>query len=352
MRKTFLLFIALMMFGTLASAQGFVPEAQKQARWKELKALAGRLLEATDTHVRVGILKEMIEKDVIRDAGGNELLDGFAVPALVGLYKQGLGAKDVNARLAAIIGLGALKSSSARDPLLQALDDPDDAIQLRVIQAVSKRSIVRAGNLVVLKLSSSNADVVAVAAKCLADLGYGGAAGRMIELMATRYEKLKGAAADDPGRAEHHRVIEVLGRACGQLVAGLTWSPGPSVEALGKEVAKFTRWWNEKHLADLRDPRYEKRMEALSRMRTTADRSVFLPVLQAVVKEFERLQKSDSFADKQRAQEFIVAASAMLSRISGGSTTLPRDANTDKIKSAVKAWKAWWEHEMKNLATP
>lgn len=353
MRKTILIFLTLLMFGAVVHAQGFITEKEKEQRRGEVRQLAGRLFRAKSTLERFEIRKEMIKGDVIRASDGTRKGDGFSVAAFVWLYRQGEG-KDLNARLHAVIGLASVKSSAARDPLVQALDDPNEAIQLRVIQAIDTKAIVRAGKAVVLKLRSPNANVVTAAAKCLADLGLASddATGPMIELMVQSHEKLVMANRTDPRRAGYHRTIEVLGRACGQLIAGVTWSPGPSLRDLGKEIAKFTHWWNKKHLAGLRDPRHDIRRQALDKMRITADRAAFLPVLQAVVKEFARLQATGNFTQKQQAQQFIVAASVMLSRISGKGVTLRPTSNTQEIEAAVKGWQNWWKVQMETLASP
>ncbi|HUW57598.1 MAG TPA: HEAT repeat domain-containing protein, partial [Planctomycetota bacterium] len=309
MRKTIPVSVLLLLVGALmAQAQGFIPEKDKQEREAEEMRLARKLLESKDSHERVKIRDEMIEKDVIRNAGGQALGNGFSVKAFVWLYGEGKDdrSKDLNARLHAVIGLAFIDSAAARLPLITTLEDPNDAIQLRAIQAISRRSIVRAGKDVVLKLRSPNPEVVAAAAKCLTDLGVTeGSTGTMIELMVQWYAKLLKAADDDPERVDHHRMIEVLGRACGQLT-GVKWSPGPSIEDLGAEIAKLTRWWNQQHLTGLKDPRHEVRKDALDRMSVTADRSVFMPVLEAVVKEFTRLQATGNFTEKQQAQQFIV----------------------------------------------
>jgi len=352
MRKTLLLILVALAFGSQLYAQGFIPVGEQNKRKQELQELAKRLLDSKDTHERMTIRKEMIEKDVIRDAGGNAQGNGFSVDAFVWLYREGAKSKDLNARVNAVIGLASLTSPAARDPLIEALDDPNDAIQLRVIQAIDKSSIVRAGQLVVLKLRSSSPEVVAAAAKCLADLNVATGVGTMIELMVQTYDKLVKAGRDDPGRSDYNRLIEVLGRACGQLVPGVTWSPGSSLEDLGKEIGKFTLWWNQNHVGKLQDPRYEVRREALNNMTVTADKNVFSPVLEAVVKEFTRLQSSESFTEKQRAQQFIVDASAILSRISGRNTTLRPTSTTQEIQAAVKEWQAWWEAQAKHLAAP
>ena len=87
-------------------------------------------------------------------------------------------------------------------------------------------------------------------------------------------------------------------------------------------------------------------------MRVTADKGVFLPMLQAVVKEFARLQSTGNFTQKQQAQQFIVAASVVLSRISGKTTTLRPTSSTQEIEAAVKQWQNWWKTHVETLATP
>ncbi|KPJ52794.1 MAG: hypothetical protein AMS16_05920 [Planctomycetes bacterium DG_58] len=362
MRKIFQGCVALLMFGALAYAQGFIPIGVRRAREAEQMRLAQKLLAEKDKHERMKIRNEMVEKDVIRERdvipnGSDKVLgDGFSVKAFVWLYQQGKGTgttEDLNARLHAVVGLASLKASAARDPLIVALEDPHDAIQLRVLQAIDKRSIVRAGKDVVLKLRSPNAEVVAAAARCLANLGVTqGSTGPMIELMVKWYEKLLAADADDPRRAEYHHMIEVLGRSCGQLIVGVTWSPGPSIEELGKEIAKFTRWWNQQHLSGLKDPRYQSRKQALDKMRVTADESIFMSVLEAVVKEFARLQATDNFTEKQQAQQFIVVASDILSRIARLDAVLRPTSSVQEIAAAIKKWQDWAKMHMQSLAGP
>jgi hypothetical protein len=342
----------MLAFGTSVPAQGFIPVSEQNKRKQELQVLASRLMNSKDTHERTTIRKDMIEKDVIRDPQGNALGDGFSVDAFVWLYKEGLKSNDLNARLDAVIGLASLTSAAARDPMIEALKDPNDAIQLRVIQGIDKASVVRAGNLVVEKLRSPNPEVVAAAAKCLADLNVQTGVGTMIALMAQTYDKLLKTPPDDPGRNDDERLIEVLGRALGQLVPGVTWTPGPSIEDLGKEIAKFTQWWNQNHVGALKDARPEVRKEALSSISMTADKGVFLPVLEAVGGELAKLQASDSFAEKQRAQQFIVDAGAILARISGKNPTLRATSGTQEIQGAVKEWQAWWDVQAKRATLP
>jgi hypothetical protein len=353
MRKTLLLILVTLAFGTSVRAQGFIPVSEQNKRKQELQALASRLLTSKDTHERWTIRKDMIEKDVIRDkdlnpGGGDKVLgDGFSVDAFVWLYREGVKNKDLNARLDAVIGLASLASAAARDPLIEALNDPNEAIQLRVIQAIDKASVVRAGKLVIEKLSSPNSEVVAASAKCLADLNVQGGVGTMIALMAQTYGKLVKEPLSDPARTDDERLIEVLGRACGQLVQGVTWTPGTSIEDLGKEIDKFTQWWNQNHVGALKDPHPDVRKEALSSISLTADKNVFPPVLEAVSSELTKLRSSDSFEVKKQAQQFIVDASAILSRISGKNTTLRATSSTQEIQAAVKEWQAWWDLQPK-----
>jgi hypothetical protein len=352
MRKTLLLILVMLAFGTLASAQVFIPQGERTTRKQELQELASRLMKSKDTHERMTIRKDMIEKDVIRGPQGNALGDGFSVDAFVWLYKEGLKSNDLNARLDAVIGLASLTSAAARDPMIEALKDPNDAIQLRVIQGIDKASVVRAGNLVVEKLSSSNPEVVAAAAKCLADLNVQAGVGTMIALMTRTYDQLVKEPHDDPARNDDERLIEVLGRALGQLVQGVTWTPGPSIEDLGKEIAKFTQWWNQNHAGALKDARPDVRKEALSSISMTADKSVFVPVLDAVSGELAKLQAPEGFAEKQRAQQFIVDAGVILSRISGKNPTLRTTSSTQEIQAAVKEWQAWWDVQAKQATAP
>jgi HEAT repeat protein len=354
MAKKTLLVAAMMLLATVQQAQGYITEAEKKKRREEVAALAAQLL-TKDTHERLVIRDEMIKKDAFRD-GDKVVQDGFAVDGFVWLYKEGLTRKDVNARLNAVMGLASLEASAARDPLARMLEDPSDGIQLRVIQAIDRKAIVSAGKAVVQKLRSSNPEIIAAAARCLADMNYGGsgeATGPMIELLVQWYDKLVKTPVGDPAGAECNRLIEILGRSAGQLIGGMDWAPGPTRDDLGKEIAKFAQWWNQKHLGSMRDPRYDVRRDALAGIRTTADKSCFFPVLEAVARESARLRDAQStFTDKQQAQLFIAEASTVLSRISGNDATRLSNPTAQDIQSAMTQWSNWWDGQVKQLASP
>ncbi len=343
--RTCMVTVLVVMLAGASFAQGFIPKADQEARKRELAGYASRLLDTKDSHDRVQIVKDMVEKDAIKDATGKVLGDGFAVDALSGLYKQGLQADDVDARLHAVIALGSLNAAPARDALVEALNsDPTDAVQLRAILAIENAGYQRAGKDVLLKVRSANPEVAGAAARCLAVLGYdpqNQATGPMIELMAESFEKLRGAAEDDPGRPDLQRLIEILGQSTSKLVPTITWAPGQGMDDLGREIGKFTAWWNARFLGALRDTKFETRRDALSRLARTADRSTFGPVLDAVLKEVDRLAATENFPERPLALQFVADGSAVLSRISGLDTCLRLTSTADEMKAAVKQWQDW-----------
>ena len=350
MRKGIAVLMVLSFASTLL-AQGYMTTAQQEARKKELVGYAQKLLGTKDTHERTTLLKDMLEKDAIRDSQGTALGDGFSVDAFVWLYDQGMTQDDVNARLIAVIGLSSLSAAGARDPLAAAVaKDPAEAIQFRAIQGVEKLSVSRAAKDVQAKLRSPNPDIVAAAARCLVTLNYdpqNQSAGAMIEAMAQAFVKLSQAAPDDPARPDYQRLIEILGQSCSKLIPTITWSPGQTVDDLGKEVGKFTSWLNAKHLPGLKDARIENRREALSQIAQTADRSAFPAILGAVRAEVDRLRAQESFPEKPVALQIVVDGSQMLSRVSGLNNALRSTSTTDDMIVALKQWQDWIDKQPK-----
>jgi len=351
MRKTLLFLAALLILSASVSAQtGFITERDKRARRQEIRRLAQKLLDEPDTHKRYETRKKMVEKDVFLDNQDRPVEYGFAVPAFKWLYAQGT--DDLNARLHAVIGLSELnaKAQKANDPLIAALRDKNLAIQLRALQALNQRGVKSAGPAVVAMLSSANVEVVTAAAQCLANIGYGGdgeSTGPMIVLMARTYDQLSKAADDDPQRVEYQRTVEVLGRACGRLIAALNWAPGQSMKDLEKEVAKFTAWWNAKHVDKLKNRDHAVRKKALDAMRVTADTSIFGPLLDAVKANLAVMKSAAPLSEKNSAQAFVVEAGVLLSSVSGLSTRLQPTSQIAEIEAAVKLWDDWRQQHVR-----
>ena len=345
--RTCMVTVLVLAFAASSFAQGFIPKAEQDARKRELSAYAQRILDAKDSRERGPLVKDMLDKDAIRDANGKVVGDGFSVEAFSWLYKQGLQTEDADARLFAVIALGSLgSSSSAQDVLIDALNsDPSDAVQLRALQSIERSGIQRAQRNVVLKLRSANVEVAAAAARCLAALGadpQNQATGPMIDLLAQTYQRLAASPSDDPSRVDYQRLIEVLGQSCAKLIPSITWAPGQGMDDIGREIAKFTAWWNAKSLAALKDPRFETRRDALSRISRTADRSAFGPVLDAASKEVDRLRAAGSFSERSLATQFVIDAGAVLDRVSGLNQALRLGSSPDDMAAAVKAWQAWF----------
>ncbi len=345
MRKGIATLVALSLGASVFAQGGYITNAEKEARKKELAGYAQKLLDAPDSHKRVELLKEMVDKDVFRDGQGRAVANGFATEAFVWLYQKGLESDDANARLIAVIGLSSLEAPAAADALVDILNaEKTPAVQLRAIQAIEKAAVARAGKDVLAKLRSVDSEVAAASARCLAALGYdpqNQSAGLMIELMAQTYNKLMQLPADDAARPDLERLLEVLAQSCVKLVPALAWSPGQGMDDLGKEVAKFTGWWNARFLPGLKDAKFDARREALARVAHTADRAAFAVVLDAVQKEVERIRSQETFAEKQLALQFVVDGSAILSRISGLDTKLQFTSTTDEMAAAVKQWQDW-----------
>ncbi len=344
--RTFMAMVLGLAVSGAAFGQGFITKADQDARKKDLQTAAQKLLDTPDTHERIKMLADMIKKDVIADSAGKPMGDGFAVEAFGWLYKQGLkGEPDVDARLVAVVGLESLSSPAMRDILVEAAStDPSDAVQLRAIQAIEKRGIIRAGKDMVLKLRSANMEVATAAARCLAAINYdpqNSTAGAMIDLMADAQSKLGQAAADDPTRADAQRFIQVLGQSCSTLVPSLSWNPGQTPEDMARELAKFTGWWNAKFLPGLKDAKIDARREALGSILRTGDRAAFPAVLDATQKEITRLAGGD-FNEKEAALQFVVDASRVLARVSSQPDTELRPSSTpDEMSAAVKKWQEW-----------
>lgn len=341
--RTFVLTMLAVAVASTALAQGFIPQAEQDARKRELAAYAQKVFDSKDSHDRAQLVRDMVEKDVIRDAQGKALGDGFAVEALQLLYAQGLQKDDVNARLLGVIGLSSLTAPAAREALVAVLKDPTEAIQLRALQAVEKSGVSRMGKDIVVKLASPSPEVAAAAARCLATLNYdpqNQASGAMVNLMARTYDKLMQTPVDDPSRQDLERLIEIVAQSCSKLVPALTWGTAQSMDDLAREIGKFTSWWNAKYLAGLKDARMDARREALSQIASTADRGAFQAVLDAVGKEVDRI-KGGEFPEKAQAIQFVVDGSVVLSRVSGLDTRMLPTATPDDMAKAVKAWQDW-----------
>jgi HEAT repeat protein len=352
MRKVLVLTVIALLVGSMAYAQGYIPTGDKDKRKAEEKALAEKLLKSPDPTERAKLRQEMVDKDAIRDNADKVLGDGFSVDAFVWLYEQGLKNQDVNARLQAVLGLASVKAATAIDPLIRTLDDPSPAIQLRTIETIRERSLSRAWNQLLPKLRSSNILVMEASAKALAALGQGGdtVVGPMLELLTQNYDALQNAQETER-RAEFEDAIEVLGRSAAPFL-GVQWGTASDMESLAREIAKLTSKWNEKRFADLKNPVYDKRMEALKAIGLTADKSVFFPVLEAMTKEFGNLQTAKDETEKAKAQAFLAEAGGILSKLSGKSITLRANSTTEEDQNAIKEFQAWWKEEMNRLALP
>jgi len=247
--RTFLLILVLLVSASGLFAQGkFIPKRERDQRIEEIKQLGRQLLAEPDTFKRAKIRALMVKKDVIYDDEDRPRGDGFAVPAFKELYENA--SEDLNARLQAVIGLATLKSPDANAPLITALRDKNAAIQLLAIQSLEVKRVKTAGKGLIRLLRSRDTNIVAAAAGCLAAIGHDEndqAAKVMVRLMTRHLQRLRNTpTTQEAKRAEHERVIEVLGRSCGTLIDGLDWAPGQTMKDLEREVNKFMKWLESK----------------------------------------------------------------------------------------------------------
>jgi hypothetical protein len=243
MRKIMPFCVVLMMVAGVAVAQDrFIPEKDKRERRAEIRRLCEQLLNESEIAKRAQIRKKIVELDVIRDEQGRPKGDGFAAEPLGWLYTEARNNRpDLNARLQAVLALGALESSSANEHIVKALDDPSPAIQLLAIYTAERGRLQAAAPKLKALLTAANADVKSAAAAALATLGADGDTARaIVRQMKDALAKLK-TETDESKRQQYQRVIEVMGRSVARLVEGVQWMPGPTVEEVEKAIEQVDR---------------------------------------------------------------------------------------------------------------
>lgn len=343
--------LVILFAGLVAAQEGFIPDTVKREREGKLRDLADQILKTQDTHERVRMRDEMISLDTLM--GKN----GFAVPHFVKIYeasgpKEGQGGTDdVNARLQAVIGLSAIDTSESRQALIGMLNDRSDAVRVRVLKSIHDNAVIRAWEQVVPHLSDSNIEVKIWAARTLGKLQEGkeGKASQpMIGLLVKSWKELKGTdPAQADRRAELNTLIEVLGRSLEQLT-GIPWKPENETALLPKAIEPYTKWWNEKHVKNLTDPRPSGRLEALQAMMSTPDMSIASPLIEFMVQERQRWM-SAADADKRQHLNMLIMANDMLSQISEVDSSLSTRSTADDVAGAIKKWSDWWRDELKKM---
>ena len=356
MHRALLVSVALLLLAGAAGAQddSFIPDQEKQKRIEEIKKLAQELLDARkengriDTIARTKKRDEMVQLDAI-EKNGRVLGRGFSVPAFKWLYQEGLKNKDVNARLHAIVGLEQVQHATAIDAILDGLTDPSPAIQLRVLGAVESKSIQRAWQNVLPLLESKNRVVMAAAAKALAKLDQDPdkqVSDKILAKLSEAFDKLKGTAeTETEERQSLEELIEVLGRAYAGM-ARAQWPQTQKLEDIEEAINKYKASRNRAFLGGLRDPVPKERLKALSRLRETPEKSVFFPVLEAVVREFQNLQAARAADEKKTSLTFLAEAAPLLNQLSGRSEELTAESDAKTVEKAIQGWQQWYKAQL------
>jgi hypothetical protein len=346
----------LLLLTAAAGAQDvFIPDNEKNIRIEEIKKLAADLLAAKkdgnriDATARAKIRKDMVAKDTIMK-NERPAANGFSVPAFKWLYTEGQRLNDTNARLQAVIGLEGVDHATAVAALVDGLDDPDPAIQLRVLGAVKRKAIQRAWSRVMPKLASPNRVVVAAAAEALAKLGENPdkqVSDLMLKTLSDAFDKLKSTPETDAEERQNlEQLVEVLGRSYAELTASQWPETTSKLEDIEDAINKFKAARNQAFLGSLRDPVPKERLQALGRLRETPDKSVFFPVLEASVREFQNLQTAGTPDEKAPSLAFLSDASQLLSGLSGVPEKITPDSPTPDIEKAIFAWQQWYKTHM------
>ena len=343
----------LMLAGLVSAQQSFVPEKERRDREDQLKTLADNLLKTKDTHKRVELRDEMIKGDTLKS------LNGLSVPFFVAIYQAGLrkdqaGQDDINARLQAVVGLSALDNANAPLELTKMMNDPSQAVRLRLLKAVHDKAIIRAWEQVVPLLNDSNVEIKIWAAKTLGKLKQGAegkASEPLIALLVKSWRELKDLEFDQTDRrSQLNTLIEVVARSLQQLT-GIDWKPPQETAQLPDSIAPYTEWWNAKFRDGLKDPRPSACRDALQAMANTADRTVAKDLVEFMAAQRQRWQAAAD-ADKTQYLNLMIMANDMLKQVSGQDVTLSTTSSAQDVDNAVKKWTAWWTEEVKKMGAP
>jgi len=341
--------LLLLLAGVVCAQDGFIPEKARRAREDKLTELANQLLKTKDTHERVLIRTEMVSLDVLQDKSG------FSANAFDMIYKKGLPAQageagDVNARLQAVIGLGATDSVESREKLITMFSDPSEGVRLRLLKVIHDRAIIGAWEQVLPMLKDPSIEIKIWAARTLGKLKQG-AEGPTLEplvaLLLKSWRQLRDLdVAQTEQRADLNTLIEVVGRSLEQLT-GVAWTPGPETTQIPDAIEPYTRLWNQRadHAPNLKEPRIGGRKAALTAIEWTADRTVAADLVDFMVRERQRWLDAPE-ADKRQHLSLLLTANDMFIRMTGMDSPLTTTSGPAEVDAAVKRWTDWWAKEV------